>query len=192
MRPVNGAGDLSRAHQATEIGASCWPFRAASSRAATSAAGVAMDVVHMHFEVVVPGELLVAELALCQRAIGVVSHLVSDQHFLQAKSQVTHVTLERLLPRVRPPVLVQAALLAEGLAAVGALVRLLPGVGPDVHFQSVVFAEPFVTVRALVRTLTCVAPDVNSQGPAAGKLLTTVWADFFLFSRVCFLMTSKH
>lgn len=62
----------------------------AAPLAAASAAGVPMDVVHMHFEVVVPGELLVAELALCQRAIGVVSHLVSDQHFLQAKSQVTH------------------------------------------------------------------------------------------------------
>lgn len=78
------------ARAAVLIRASRWPFRAASPLAATSAAGVAVDVVHMHFEVVVPGELLVAELALCQRAIGVVSHLVSDQHFLQAKSQVTH------------------------------------------------------------------------------------------------------
>lgn len=37
----------------------------------------------------------------------------------------THVALEGLLPGVRPPVLVQAALLAEGLAAVRALVGLL-------------------------------------------------------------------
>lgn len=37
----------------------------------------------------------------------------------------THVALERLLPGVRPRVLVQAALLAEGLAAFRALVRLL-------------------------------------------------------------------
>lgn len=134
----------------------------AAPLAAASAAGVPVDVVHMHFEVVVPGELLVAELALCQRAIGVVSHLVSDQHFLQAKSQVTHIALERLLSRVRPLVLVQAALLAEGLGAVRALVWLLPGMSPNVHFQSVIFAESFVTVRALVRTLTCVTPDVNS------------------------------
>lgn len=37
----------------------------------------------------------------------------------------THVALERLLSGVRPPVLLQAALLAEGLAALRARVRLL-------------------------------------------------------------------
>lgn len=37
----------------------------------------------------------------------------------------THVALERLLPGVRPAVLLQAALLAEGLATLRARVRLL-------------------------------------------------------------------
>ena len=44
----------------------------------------------MHFEVVVPCKLLMAKLAFCQWTIGVMSHLVSDQHLLQAKSQVTN------------------------------------------------------------------------------------------------------
>lgn len=55
-----------------------------------SAVGLAVDVVHVHLEVVVPRELLVAELALRQRAVRVVRHLVSDQHFLQAERQVAH------------------------------------------------------------------------------------------------------
>ena len=55
-----------------------------------SAVGLAVDVVHVHFEVVGPGELLVAELALGQRAVGVVGHLVPDQHLLQAEGQVAH------------------------------------------------------------------------------------------------------
>lgn len=49
-----------------------------------------MDIVHMHFEVVIPCKLLMAKLAFSQRTIGIMSHLVSDQHFLQAKSQVTN------------------------------------------------------------------------------------------------------
>lgn len=49
-----------------------------------------MDIFHVHFEVVIPCKLLVAELALCHGAVGVVSQLVSDQHLLQAEGQVTH------------------------------------------------------------------------------------------------------
>ena len=49
-----------------------------------------MDIVHVHFEVVIPCKLLMAKLAFCQWTIGIMSHLVSDQHFLQAKSQVTN------------------------------------------------------------------------------------------------------
>lgn len=48
-----------------------------------------MDIVHVHFEVVIPCKLLMAKLAFCQWAIGIMSHLVSDQHFLQAEGQVT-------------------------------------------------------------------------------------------------------
>lgn len=87
---MNGAGNLCCTHQVSEIWASHRGPSHSHAPAAASAAGIPVDVVHVHFEVVVPGELLVAELALCQRTIGVVSHLVSDQHFLQAKSQVTH------------------------------------------------------------------------------------------------------
>lgn len=76
-----------------------------------------MDIVHMHFEVVIPCKLLMAKLAFSQRTIGIMSHLVSDQHFLQAKSQVTNITLERLFSSVGPLVLIQAPLLAEGFAA---------------------------------------------------------------------------
>lgn len=49
-----------------------------------------MDILHVHFEVVIPCKLLVAELALCHGAVGVVSQLVSDQHLLQAEGQVTN------------------------------------------------------------------------------------------------------
>lgn len=76
-----------------------------------------MDIVHVHFEVVIPCKLLMTKLAFCQGTIGIVSHLVSDQHFLQAKSQVTNITLKRLFSGVRPLVLIQASLLAEGFAA---------------------------------------------------------------------------
>lgn len=151
-----------------------------------------MDIVHVHFEVVIPCKLLMAEMALCHWAVGIVSHLVSDEHFLQAKSQVTYVTLKRLFSCVRPLVLIEAPLLAEGLAALGALVGLLPGVSTNVHLQSVIFTESFFTVWALIGTLTCVAPDVNSQGPTAGEFLATIWADFLLFSCVCLLVTPKH
>ena len=54
------------------------------------AVSLPMDIVHVHFEVVIPCKLLMAKLAFCQRTIGIMSHLVSDQHFLQAKSQVTN------------------------------------------------------------------------------------------------------
>lgn len=59
-------------------------------QAPASAVGLTVDIVHVHLEVVIPRELLVAELALRQWAVGVVCHLVSDQHFLQAESQVAH------------------------------------------------------------------------------------------------------
>lgn len=52
---------------------------------ARSAAGLTVDVVHVHLEVVVSRELLVAKLTFCERTIGVMCHLVSDQHLLQAK-----------------------------------------------------------------------------------------------------------
>lgn len=151
-----------------------------------------MDIVHVHFEVVISSKLLMAKLAFCQWTIGIMSHLVSDQHFLQAKCQVTNITLKRLFSRVCPPVLIQASLLAEGLAALRALVWLLPGVSTNVHLQSIVFTESFFTVRALIGALTCVTTDMNSQGTTTGKFLATVRADFLLFSCMCFLMTSKH
>lgn len=54
-----------------------------------------MDIVHVYFEVVIPCKLLMAKLAFCQRTIGIMRHLVSDQHFLQAKSQVTNLEKTR-------------------------------------------------------------------------------------------------
>lgn len=56
-----------------------------------------MDIVHVHFEVVIPCKLLMAEMALCHWAVGIVSHLVSDEHFLQAKSQVTYLEKKQKL-----------------------------------------------------------------------------------------------
>lgn len=76
-----------------------------------------MNIVHMHFEVVISCKLLMTKMALCHWAVWIVSHLVSDEHFLQAKSQVTNVTLKRLFSCVCPLMFIQAPLLAEGLAA---------------------------------------------------------------------------
>lgn len=44
-----------------------------------------VDVLHMYFEVVVPGELLVAQLALGHGPVGVVRELVPAEHLLQAE-----------------------------------------------------------------------------------------------------------
>lgn len=41
------------------------------------------------------------------------------------KEQITHITLERFLSRVRPHVLIQSSFLAEGLVAFAAFIRLL-------------------------------------------------------------------
>lgn len=49
-----------------------------------------VDILHVYFEVVIPGELLVAQLALCHGPVGVVGQLVSAKHLLQAERQVTH------------------------------------------------------------------------------------------------------
>lgn len=49
-----------------------------------------MNIVHMYFEVVISCKLLMTKMALCHWAVRIVSHLVSDKHFLQAKSQVTN------------------------------------------------------------------------------------------------------
>lgn len=76
-----------------------------------------MDIVHVHFEVIVPCKLLMAKLAFCHWTIGVMRHLVANQHFLQAKGQITYITLERLFTGVCPLVLIQASFLAKGLAA---------------------------------------------------------------------------
>lgn len=44
----------------------------------------------MHFEVVISCKLLVAKLAFCHWSIGIMSQLVSNQHFLQAEGQITN------------------------------------------------------------------------------------------------------
>lgn len=51
---------------------------------------LSVDVFHVHFEVVVTGELLVAEWALCHWPVGIVGELVPDQHLLQTERQVTN------------------------------------------------------------------------------------------------------
>lgn len=47
-----------------------------------------MDVLHVHFEVVVAGELLVAQGALGHGSVGIVGELVTDQHLLQTEREV--------------------------------------------------------------------------------------------------------
>lgn len=49
-----------------------------------------MHVLHVHFEVVVAGELLVAQLALRHWPVGIVCQLVPAEHLLQAERQVTN------------------------------------------------------------------------------------------------------
>lgn len=44
-----------------------------------------VDVLHVHFEVVVPGELLVAQLALGHGPVRVVRQLMPAEHLLQAE-----------------------------------------------------------------------------------------------------------
>lgn len=44
-----------------------------------------VHILHVHFEVVVPGELLMAQLALGHGPVGVVCQLMSAQHLLQAE-----------------------------------------------------------------------------------------------------------
>lgn len=52
--------------------------------------GLAVDILHVHLEVIVPGELLVAQLAFGHGPVGVVGEFVPDQHLLQTEGQVTH------------------------------------------------------------------------------------------------------
>lgn len=49
-----------------------------------------VHVLHVHLEVVVAGELLVAQLTLCHGPVGVVGELVPAEHLLQAERQVAH------------------------------------------------------------------------------------------------------
>ena len=51
----------------------------------------------MDLEVVVAGELLVAQKALCHRSVGVVCELVSAQHLLQAEGEVAHLGNTRVV-----------------------------------------------------------------------------------------------
>lgn len=51
---------------------------------------LSVDVLHMDFEVVVAGELLVAQRAFSHGSVGIMGQFVSDQHLLQTKGQVTH------------------------------------------------------------------------------------------------------
>lgn len=51
---------------------------------------LSVDVLHMDFEVVVAGELLVAQGAFSHGSVGIMGQFVSDQHLLQTKGQVTH------------------------------------------------------------------------------------------------------
>lgn len=44
-----------------------------------------VDILHMYFEVVVPGELLMAQLALCHGPVWVVCELMPAEHLLQAE-----------------------------------------------------------------------------------------------------------
>lgn len=53
------------------------------------------------------------------------TYLLFLQGTRERKKSQTHITLKRLFSRVCPPVLIQASLLAEGLAALRALVWLL-------------------------------------------------------------------
>lgn len=54
------------------------------------ALGLSMNVLHVYFEVVIPGELLMAQRAFCHGPVGVVGQLVPAQHLLQTERQITH------------------------------------------------------------------------------------------------------
>lgn len=64
---------------------------------AGSAFRLPVDVLHVYFEVVIPGELLVAQLALRHGPVGVVRQLVPAEHLLQAKRQVAHLQEHKTL-----------------------------------------------------------------------------------------------
>lgn len=49
-----------------------------------------VHVLHVDFEVVVAGELLVAQLALRHGPVGIVRELMSAEHLLQAERQVAN------------------------------------------------------------------------------------------------------
>ena len=55
-----------------------------------AAVRLSVDVLHVDLEVVVAGELLVAQKALGHGPVGVVRELVSAQHLLQAEGEVAH------------------------------------------------------------------------------------------------------
>lgn len=56
---------------------------------------LSVDVLHVDFEVVVAGELLVAQGAFSHGSVGIMGQLVSDQHLLQTKGQVTHLEIHK-------------------------------------------------------------------------------------------------
>lgn len=51
-----------------------------------------VHVLHVHFEVVVAGELLVAQLALRHGPVRIVGQLVPAEHLLQAERQVANLS----------------------------------------------------------------------------------------------------
>lgn len=59
---------------------------------------LSVDVLHMDFEVVVAGELLVAQRAFSHGSVGIMGQFVSDQHLLQTKGQVTHLETHKEQP----------------------------------------------------------------------------------------------
>ncbi len=56
---------------------------------------LSVDVLHVDFEVVVAGELLVAQGAFSHGSVGIMGQLVSDQHLLQTKGQVTNLKIHK-------------------------------------------------------------------------------------------------
>ena len=125
----------------------------------------------------------------------------------QEAGKHTHVALERLLPGMRPRVLVQAALLAEGLAALWALVGLLlqSGKRPGTRVSAGPSSGRGTSGRILASSARCsstLTGAMNSYNSAAetgahktllGSLKTTTWftapasesPPFFPFSPDC-------
>ena len=99
---------------------------------------------------------------------------VLRQVTLEGERPLTLRTLEGLLPRVDPCMLVQVDLLEEGLGALSAIVSLLVGVQLHVFGEVALEGELSATDGALVRLLSSVDPHVAGEVCLVGENLAAL------------------